>query len=208
MSIAIIDYGSGNLRSVQKAFQKLGFAAQVTRDKMTIRGAGGVILPGVGSFDAALTELRQLGLEAVIEEVIGLGKPFLGICLGLQHLFESSEEGRQKGLGILKGQVKKFDFTGTPWDKQSIPHMGWNRLLIEHPCPLFKGIESGSMVYFAHSYYVVPEDGRVAAAKTDYGLEFVSAVCKNNLFGIQFHPEKSGEVGLKIVKNFGELCSK
>jgi glutamine amidotransferase len=206
MSIAIIDYGSGNLRSVQKAFQKLGFPAEITKDKATIRGAQGIVLPGVGSFDAALDELRQSGLEGAIEEAIALRKPFMGICLGLQHLFETSEEGKQRGLGILKGEVKKFNFTGTPWDNLSIPHMGWNRLLIKHKSPILEGIEEGSMVYFAHSYHVVPKDKMVIATQTDYGIEFTSSVWKDNLFGIQFHPEKSGDVGLKIIKNFGGLC--
>ena len=206
MSIAIIDYGSGNLRSVQKAFQKLGFQAEITKDKKTIRSAKGVVLPGVGAFDAALKELRQFGLEMAIEEAIGLGKPFLGICLGLQHLFGSSEEGKQKGLGILQGEVKKFNFSNTPWDNLSIPHMGWNRLLFKHQAPIFEGIEQGSMVYFAHSYHVVPKDEMIVATKTDYGPEFVSSIWKDNLFGIQFHPEKSGPVGLKIVENFGKLC--
>ena len=206
MSIAIIDYGSGNLRSVQKAFQKLGFPAEITKDKKTIRSAKGVVLPGVGAFDAALKELRQAGLEVAIEEAIALGKPFLGICLGLQHLFGSSEEGKQKGLSILQGEVKKFNFSGTPWDNLSIPHMVWNRLLFKHKAPIFEGIEEGSMVYFAHSYHVVPKDEMIVATKTDYGPEFVSAIWKDNLFGIQFHPEKSGPVGLKIVENFGKLC--
>ncbi len=204
MSIAIIDYGAGNLRSVQKAIEKLGFTAEITRDKKAIKGAKGIILPGVGSFDAAIKELRQFGLEAAIEEAIALGKPFLGICLGLQHLFENSEEGKENGLGILKGKVVKFK----PQQNQSVPHMGWNRLLPKGFCPLFKGIEPGSMVYFAHSYYVVPDNQEIVASTTDYGAEFVSSVCKNNLFGIQFHPEKSGEVGLKILKNFGDLCLK
>jgi len=206
MTIAIIDYGSGNLRSVEKAFQKLGFPAEITKDKAAIRGAKGIVLPGVGSFDAALNELRQSGLEGAIEESIALRKPFLGICLGLQHLFETSEEGEQRGLGIFKGSVKKFNFAGTPWDNLSIPHMGWNRLLIKHKSPLLEGIEEGSMVYFAHSYHVVPEDKMVIATQTDYGIEFTSSVWKDNLFGIQFHPEKSGDVGLKIIKNFGGLC--
>ena len=206
MSIAIIDYGSGNLRSVQKAFQKLGFSAEITKDTTTIRGAKGIVLPGVGSFDAALDDLRKFGLEAAIEQAIALGKPFLGICLGLQHLFEASEEGKQRGLEIFKGKVKKFNFAGTPWENQSVPHMGWNRLLFRHKAPIFDGIDEGSMVYFAHSYYVVPEDEMIIATKTDYGIEFTSSIWKNNLFGIQFHPEKSGEVGLKIMKNFGGLC--
>jgi len=206
MSIAIIDYGSGNLRSVQKAFQKLGFSAEITKDRVAIHSAKGVVLPGVGSFDAALSELRDLGLEAAIEEAIALGKPFLGICLGLQHLFETSEEGKQRGLGILKGEVKRFKFKGTPFDNLSIPHMGWNRLLMRHKAPIFEGIEEGAMVYFAHSYYAVPKDEMLIATKTDYGIEFASGIWKDNLFGIQFHPEKSGEVGLKIIKNFGKLC--
>ena len=206
MSVAIIDYGAGNLRSVEKAFQQAGVQAEITKDKAAIRGAKGVVLPGVGSFDAAINELRQLGLEAVIEEAIALGKPFLGICLGLQHLFESSEEGKQKGLGILPGKVKKFKFTGTPWSNLSIPHMGWNRLLFKHRAPILEGIEEGTMMYFAHSYYVEPADEWLIATRTDYGIEFVSAVWKANIFGLQFHPEKSGEVGLKILKNFGSLC--
>ena len=206
MSIVIIDYGSGNLRSVQKAFQKLGFSAEITKDTAAIRGARGIVLPGVGSFDAALKELREFGLETAIEEVIALGKPFLGICLGLQHLFESSEEGKERGLGLLEGKVEKFKFKDTPWKDLSIPHMGWNRLLIKHQVPIFEGIEQGSMVYFAHSYHAVPKDDMIVATKTDYGLEFVSSICKDNLFGLQFHPEKSGEVGLKILENFGKLC--
>ncbi len=208
MTIAIIDYGSGNLRSVQKAFEKLGFPAEITKDKVTIRNAKGIVLPGVGSFDAALKDLRKASLEGAIEEGIALGKPFLGICLGLQHLFESSEEGEQKGLSILKGKVKKFNFSGTPWENQSIPHMGWNRLIIKHRSPILDGIEDGNMVYFAHSYYVVPDDEMVIATKTDYGIDFTSSVWKDNIFGIQFHPEKSGEVGLKIIRNFGKLCLK
>ncbi len=208
MSIAIVDYGSGNLRSVEKALQALGFSAEITKDKATIRGSKGIVLPGVGSFDAALNDLREFGLEAVIEEGIATGKPFLGICLGMQHLFESSQEGKQRGLGIFKGEVKKFNFSGTPWSSLSVPHMGWNRLLFKHKAPLFEGIKEGSMVYFAHSYYAVPEDEMLVATTTDYGTEFVSSVWKENLFGIQFHPEKSGEVGLRILSNFGKLCSK
>jgi imidazole glycerol-phosphate synthase subunit HisH len=206
MSIAIIDYGSGNLRSVQKAFEKLGFTAEISKDKSFIRGAKGIVLPGVGSFDAALKELRTNNLEAAIEEGIALGKPFLGICLGLQHLFESSDEGKERGLGILKGSVNKFNFKDTPWNKLSVPHMGWNRLLIKHRSPILEGISDGNMVYFAHSYFVSPKDEMITATKTDYGIDFTSSVWKDNLFGIQFHPEKSGEVGLKILRNFGDLC--
>jgi glutamine amidotransferase len=206
MSIAIIDYGAGNLRSVEKAFQKVGVDAEITKDKNTIRGAKGIVFPGVGSFDSAISELRTQSLEGVVEEAIALGKPFLGICLGMQHLFESSEEGKAKGLAILPGSVKKFAFAGSPWASLSIPHMGWNRLLFKHKAPIFEGIEEGTMFYFAHSYYAVPKDEMIVATRTDYGIEFVSAVWKDNIYGIQFHPEKSGEAGLKLLKNFGNLC--
>lgn len=208
MSIIIIDYGSGNLRSVEKAFEHLGFSCEISQDKSAIRAAAGVVLPGVGSFDAAISDLRQHGLETAIEEAIGLNKPFLGICLGLQHLFEASEEGKEQGLGIIAGQVKKFNFSGSPWENLSIPHMGWNRLLIKRPSPIFEGIYDGSMVYFAHSYHVVPQDKTVVATTTDYGQEFVSSIWQGNVFGIQFHPEKSGQAGLKILENFAKLCLK
>ncbi|MFA6431733.1 MAG: imidazole glycerol phosphate synthase subunit HisH [Candidatus Margulisiibacteriota bacterium] len=202
MSIAIIDYGAGNLRSVEKGFQAVGAQAEITKDATFIRSAKGIVLPGVGSFDAALTELRNLGLEKLIEEAIALNKPFLGICLGMQHLFDSSEEGKLKGLQILKGKVVRFK-TST----LSVPHMGWNRLQVKHKSPIFDGLEEGAMMYFAHSYYVVPEDETIVAAQTDYGINFCSSIRKGNLFGIQFHPEKSGENGLKILNNFAKLCS-
>ncbi|MBI5700567.1 imidazole glycerol phosphate synthase subunit HisH [Candidatus Saganbacteria bacterium] len=208
MPIAIINYGAGNLRSVEKAFEKLGFHAEITKDNTAIKNADGIVLPGVGAFDAAMSELRKENLEKVIFEVIGLGKPFLGICLGYQMLFDSSEEGNLKGFGILKGQVKRFDFNNSSFVNLSVPHMGWNRLLLKHRSPIFSGIISGSMVYFAHSFYPVPVDDMIISSSTDYGIEFASSVSKGNIFGIQFHPEKSGEVGLKILKNFGALCSK
>ncbi|MBU0574456.1 MAG: imidazole glycerol phosphate synthase subunit HisH [Candidatus Margulisbacteria bacterium] len=202
MSIAIIDYGAGNLRSVQKALQKLGFQAELTSDKAFIKSARGIILPGVGSFDAAINELRAKNLEGAIAEAIALGKPFLGICLGFQLLFESSEEGKQNGLGILEGTVKRFSVD------LPVPHMGWNRLIIKHKSPIFNGIETGAMVYFAHSYYCAPKNDIIVSTVTDYGIDFASSASKDNVFGIQFHPEKSSEIGLKILKNFGELCSK
>ena len=206
--ISIIDYGAGNLRSVQKALEKLGFQARLTKDKNLIRSSKGIILPGVGSFDAAISELRKSTLEMVVEEVIALGKPFLGICLGYQMLFEESSEGKQKGFGILKGKVKKFDFKGQPFEHLTIPHMGWNRLLVKHKSPLTEGISDGSLVYFAHSYYPAPANPDIISTETDYGLNFASSISKGFIFGVQFHPEKSGPVGLKILKNFGELCSK
>lgn len=206
MSLVIIDYGAGNLRSVQKGFQQAGVEAEITKDKNTIRAAKGIVLPGVGSFDPAISELRAQSLEGLIGEAIALGKPFLGICLGMQHLFESSEEGKEKGLAILPGEVKKFNFKGTPWSNQSIPHMGWNRILFKKKAPIFEGIEEGTMFYFAHSYFCVPADEAIVATKTDYGVEFVSAVWQDNIFGIQFHPEKSGAAGIKVLQNFGKLC--
>jgi len=207
MYIAIIDYGAGNLRSVQKALQILGYQAVLTKDKTEILSAKGVILPGVGSFDAAIAELRKTSLENTIEEIIALNRPFLGICLGYQLLFESSDEGKQKGIAILQGKVKKFNFKGLPYENLAVPHMGWNRLLIKHPSPLFSGITSGSMVYFAHSFYPEPKDESVVSTTTDYGVEFASSVSRGNIFGLQFHPEKSGEVGLKILKNFARMTA-
>ncbi len=208
MYIAIIDYGAGNLRSVQKALQMLGFQSVLTKDKSEIRKSSGVILPGVGAFDSAVSELRKENLESVIEELIGLSRPFLGICLGYQLLFESSEEGKLSGLALFSGTVKKFNFKGTSFSSLSVPHMGWDRLLIKHKSPIFDGIASGSMVYFAHSFYPEPKDQMIISTTTDYGIEFASSVSKENIFGIQFHPEKSGEVGLKILRNFGEICLK
>ncbi|OGC05144.1 imidazole glycerol phosphate synthase, glutamine amidotransferase subunit [candidate division WOR-1 bacterium RIFOXYA12_FULL_43_27] len=196
--IAIIDYGAGNLKSVEKALNELGIKAFVTSDKEEIKSANGVILPGVGSFDSAINELRQKGLEGVIIEAIGLKKPFLGICLGYQLLFESSEEGKEKGLGILKGNVKKIK-------EGIVPHMGWNRLIIKKKTPLLNGISSGAMVYFAHSYFPSPSDSAIIMTETDYGISFASSIVKDNLYGIQFHPEKSGEIGLEMLKNFGGL---
>jgi len=205
--IVIIDYGMGNLRSVEKALKKLGHPAIVTRDKSSIKNAKGIILPGVGAFDAAISELRQSNLEGTLVEEIAMGKPFLGICLGLQLLFNESEEGSLKGFGILPGKVKKFSFKGSPVSsKLKIPQMGWNSITIKKIDPLFDGIESGSMLYFVHSYYAVPEDASVIATTTDYGIEFCSSVAKDKIFGVQFHIEKSGKIGLKVLDNFARIC--
>ncbi|KAF0134351.1 MAG: glutamine amidotransferase [Candidatus Saganbacteria bacterium] len=196
------------MRSVQKAFQKLGFDAELTNDKNTIRSASGIVLPGVGSFDDAAAELSNSNLVGSIVEAIALNKPFLGICLGYQLLFESSEEGKLQGFGLLRGKVKKFNFSGTAFSNYSVPHMGWNRLLIKHHSPILDDIKDGSMVYFAHSYFPDPEDGAIVSAETDYGVLFASSINKNNVFGVQFHPEKSGDIGLKILRNFAKLCLK
>jgi glutamine amidotransferase len=201
--IVIIDYGTGNLRSVEKALQALGIPSVITRSKTEIKNASGIILPGVGAFDPAINELRKVGLEDVILEEIALKKPFLGICLGMQLLFSKSSEGEQSGLNVLKGTAKKF-----PASSLSVPHMGWNRLIIKRPSPILDGIESGAMMYFAHSYYVAPDEESIVSAETDYGINFASVISKDNLFGIQFHPEKSSEAGLKLLKNFGKLCLK
>ena len=201
--IVIIDYGIGNLRSVQKAFQALGFASGITKDKTEIRNSAGIVLPGVGAFDAGLKELRRTNLESIILEEIALKKPFLGICLGMQLLFSSSEEGKQGGLSVLKGTSKKFPKSGL-----AVPHMGWNRLIIKRSSKIVDGIPSGTMMYFAHSYYTLPEEESIVCAETDYGINFVSVTSKENVFGVQFHPEKSGDPGLTILRNFGNLCKK
>jgi imidazole glycerol-phosphate synthase subunit HisH len=206
--IVIIDYGSGNLRSVEKALTKLGHTCIVTRDKNAIKSAYGVILPGVGAFDAAISELRASNLEGAIIEEIGKGKPFLGICLGLQLLFNESEEGSLKGFGILPGRVKKFDFKPPLSSRLKVPQMGWNSIKIKKTSPYFDGVENGSMMYFVHSYYAAPEDESIIATTTEYGSDFCSSIAKENIFGVQFHIEKSGDIGLKILDNFAKTCKK
>lgn len=200
--IAIIDYGMGNLRSVQKGFEKTGHAATVTSDPGVIRAAGKVVLPGVGAFGDAMDELRRRQLVAPVKEAIASGKPFLGICLGLQLLFEVGHEGgRHEGLGVLPGEVVRFDL---PHDFK-VPHMGWNQLEIIRPVPILEGLASGTHVYFVHSYYVVPRDRDLIATDTQYGVRFTSMVWRDNLYATQFHPEKSQDDGLRILKNFAEL---
>ena len=199
--IAIIDYGMGNLRSVQKALEKTGSTAQITQDKETIIKSDKIVLPGVGAMKPAMDKLKSLNLIETIKEVISKNKPFLGICLGFQLLFESSQEGGDSvdGLKIIQGQVKRFT-------KGKIPHMGWNELIIKKKnCPLFKDISQQSFVYFCHSYYAKPKDLSMATTTTQYSLEFVSSLWQENIFGVQFHPEKSQEIGLTILKNFGKL---
>ncbi|WP_225072824.1 imidazole glycerol phosphate synthase subunit HisH [Desulfuromonas sp. CSMB_57] len=205
--IVIIDYGMGNLRSVQKGFEKVGFEALVSDDPRVIEGADKLVLPGVGAFRDCMDNLRQGGFIGPIERHIEAGRPFLGICLGLQLLFTESEEfGLHAGLNIIPGRVRRF-----PADLQQagqalkVPHMGWNQLAIQRPAPLFEGVPSGESVYFVHSYYVEPEDPSVVAATADYGLTFCAAVWRDNVMATQFHPEKSQQVGLRILKNFGGM---
>ena len=199
--IVIIDVGIGNLRSVHKALQTLGFASTITKSKTEVKSSSGIILPGVGAFDAGAQELRKMNLESTLLEEIARKKPFLGICVGMQVLFSSSEEGKLNGLSLLKGTCKRF-----PKSELSVPHMGWNRLIVKKESKLLEGISTGTMMYFAHSFFPVPEDRSIVIAETDYGVNFVSAVSKDNIHAVQFHPEKSGEMGLKLLKNFGKLC--
>lgn len=200
--IAIIDYDAGNLRSVEKALISLGEAPVITRDRETILGADKVILPGVGSFGDAMERLHQYGLVDVIRETAAKGTPFLGICLGQQLLFGSSEESPGvEGLNILPGRILRIpDCPGL-----KIPHMGWNSLDIKPGTRLFKGIDSGAYVYFVHSYYLKAEDESIVAASTQYSTCIHAAVERDNVFACQFHPEKSSQVGLSILKNFIEL---
>jgi glutamine amidotransferase len=204
--IAIIDYGMGNLRSVQKGFERVGCAAAVTRDADAIARAAGVVLPGVGAFGACMDNLRAYGLVDVVRRVVERGTPFLGICLGLQLLFEESEEfGPVPGLGILRGRVVRFRDRDDP--ELRIPHMGWNQIRARQAPRALRGIADGAFVYFVHSYYVEPADPAVVATTTDYGGEFVSAIARDNLFACQFHPEKSQRIGLEILRNFGETTT-
>ncbi len=200
--IAIVDYGMGNLRSVQKGFEKVGHSAEVTNDPAALAAATKIVLPGVGAFEDAMTELRHRELVGPILGAIESGKPFLGICLGLQLLFEVSyENGRHEGLGVLPGEVRRFELPR----EFSVPHMGWNQLDIRRPAPVFDGLAGGTYVYFVHSYYVAPADPAVIATETDYGGPFCSTVWRDNLFATQFHPEKSQADGLRILRNFAEL---
>jgi len=201
--IAIIDYGMGNLRSVQKGFEHVGQEAVVTSDAKTILSASKVVLPGVGAFPDCMRNLREYGLIDVVHESINSGKPFLGICLGLQLLFTESEEfGISKGLDIIKGRVIRFK--GPEFSHLKIPHMGWNSISISHRAPALQDVPDVSYVYFVHSFHVVPSDKSVIATTTPYGFEFVSSVWKDNVFAVQFHPEKSQALGLMILKRFGE----
>jgi len=197
--LAIVDYGMGNLRSVQKAFERLGHAAEVTGDADRISRAPGVVLPGVGAFAACMTNLAAAGLVEPVKHAIRTGRPFLGICLGMQLLFDESEEfGPVAGLGILPGRVVRF-----PTDaERKVPHMGWNSLRIIRRAPELAGIDDGAYVYFVHSYYPVPRDADVVATTTPYGEEFASSVVRDNVFACQFHPEKSQRIGLRLLDNF------
>lgn len=203
MAIAIVDYGMGNLHSVSKAVERLGYEAIVTGDAETILSSDGVLLPGVGAFGDAMSHLRETKLDAVVTQAAGKGLPLLGICLGMQLLFDSSEEhGRHEGLGLLPGRVERF--AGDSGLK--VPHMGWNRLeFLQQNHPILKGLAEGH-VYFVHSYHVLTGRPGDLLAVTDYGHPVTAIVGHNNVYGMQFHPEKSGELGMALLRNFLELA--
>ncbi len=200
--VAIIDYDAGNLKSVEKAFQKLGMDTVITRDADRILHADRVVLPGVGSFGAVADQLRKYELDKVIREAVYKGLPFLGICLGLQLLFEGSEEnGGAEGLGILNGSILKIpDAPGL-----KIPHIGWNSLKLQNHGRLFTGIPDKTYVYFVHSYYLKAEEEQIVKAVTEYGVNIHASVEQGSVYACQFHPEKSGAAGLKILENFAKL---
>jgi imidazole glycerol-phosphate synthase subunit HisH len=198
--IAIIDYGVGNLRSVEKAFQHVGADALVTADPEVVRGAAGVVLPGVGAFGDGIEQLAARGFVPVVKEIAAQGRPLLGICLGMQFLFGESEEmGQYVGLGLLPGRVVRFH------GELKVPHIGWNQVCALRPSPLLAGLPAEPYAYFVHSYYVEPADPDDVLATTDYGGPYASVVGRGHIFGLQFHPEKSQEVGLRMLRNFADL---
>jgi glutamine amidotransferase len=205
--IAIIDYGMGNLRSVQKGFEKIGAEAVITADPQIILESEKVVLPGVGAFRDCMHNLEQAGFVDPILRVIAEGRPFLGICVGMQLLFTDSVEfGLYKGLDVIPGHVLRFpEDMMVASERLKVPQMGWNQLSFKRRPPAFEGIADDSNVYFVHSYYVKPDSDEVIATTTDYGFEFCSSIWKDNIVATQFHPEKSQDVGLRILKNFAEF---
>jgi len=200
--IVIIDYGMGNLRNVQKGFEKVGFEATVTRSKREIGNASAIVLPGVGAFRDCMQNLEKYGLVEPLLQSIAEGKPYLGICLGMQVLFSESEEfGSHPGLNVIRGKVVKF----RPDPEHKVPHMGWNTVQIERESPLLQGIDGGDYFYFVHSYYGVPERRDCVSTLTTHGVAFASSLRMENVFATQFHPEKSQQKGLRILENFARL---
>ncbi len=197
----------GNLHSVQKGFEKVGAEVQIVREPGELRQVDKIVLPGVGAFADAMQTLREKGLVEPIREIAESGKWFLGICLGLQLIFDVSyEDGEYEGLGIIPGKVVRFDFTGREDEEElKIPHMGWNSLQYQTPSPLYRDIPNGPYVYFVHSYYVVPTDAKVIATTTNHGYDFASSIVRNNIMATQFHPEKSQRLGLQMLQNFARL---
>jgi glutamine amidotransferase len=203
--IAIIDYGVGNLRSVEKAFQYIGSDAFVTSDPKAVMNADAVVLPGVGAFSDAMDNLRKAGMVEVVKDTIAADKPFLGICLGMQLLFDHSDEGgkRVEGLGIFKGTISQIPAA----EGLKVPHMGWNSLDISKDCPIFSNLPKNPYVYFVHSFYLSAADRDIVAATADYGVCMDVAIGRGNVFATQFHPEKSGHVGLDILRNWAGFAN-
>lgn len=201
--LAIIDYGAGNLRSVLHALTHLGVRdMRLVREPQELQGASKIILPGVGAFGAGMAQLQQQGLVVPLKQALAAGIPYLGICVGMQILYEVGEEmGEHAGLGVLGGRVIRFPC----FDALKVPHMGWNQLKVRKECALLDGLDAGSYTYFVHSYYCAPTDRGTVAASVDYGVEFAAVIHKDNIFGVQFHPEKSQQIGLRILTNFLRL---
>ena len=197
MSVAIIDYGVGNLRSVEKAFAAMGCEAFISGDESVLRKAERLVLPGVGAFAACMKALKERGFDRLVKERASEGTPLLGVCVGMQLLFDESEEfGSTRGLALLRGSVRRFR------GDLVVPHVGWNRIQQRRANGLFEGIEEGSFCYFVHSYYCEPADAEVVVGETEYGVRYASVVADGNVCGVQFHPEKSQDVGLRMLKNF------
>jgi glutamine amidotransferase len=200
VNVAIIDYGVGNLRSVEKAFAATDCAAIVSSDEKDLRAAEKLVLPGVGAFGACMRALRERGFDQLVRERVEEGTPLLGVCVGMQLLFEESDEfGATPGLGLLRGRVRRFS------DELVVPHVGWNRIQQRQSHALFADVTNGSFFYFVHSYYCEPADKSVVTGETEYGLKYASVVAKDNLCGVQFHPEKSQDAGLRLLRNFARL---
>jgi glutamine amidotransferase len=198
--VAIIDYGVGNLRSVEKAFAANGHEAIVTSDEIELQNASKLVLPGVGAFAACMNAFRECGLVDVVLERVASGVPLLGVCVGMQMLFEESDEfGKSRGLGLLRGRVCRFG------EELVVPQVGWNSIQQRTELALFEGIEDESFFYFVHSYYCEPADSEVVAGETEYGVRYASVVARGNIFGVQFHPEKSQTVGLRLLSNFAQI---
>jgi glutamine amidotransferase len=200
VSVAIIDYGVGNLRSVEKAFAAADCRAIVSSDEKDLRAAERLVLPGVGAYGACMKALSERGFGQLVRERVEDGTPLLGVCVGMQLLFEESDEfGSTPGLGLIRGCVKRFD------DELVVPHVGWNRVYQREKHELFMGVDDGTFFYFVHSYYCEPEDKSVVAGETEYGVRYASVVARRNICGVQFHPEKSQDAGLRLLRNFARL---
>ena len=206
--IGIVDYGAGNLGSVYKAFRHIGAHVTVSQDPSELASADAMVLPGVGAFTHCMTGLGRAGLTDGVRAFIATGRPFLGICVGLQMLFDTSDEmGVSPGLGVLTGRVVRFDHLGRDLPAMKVPHIGWNRLSYRADAALFQGVEQGARAYFVHSFYAEPAEPTAVSATTDYGYEFCAAVEVGNVHATQFHPEKSGAVGLQMLRNFAAISA-